>query len=353
MDALATIGRGFDIVAQQIVQGISVLGEVIKTPLGSLATKVVETTSLAVAVVGTASAVSVTSVSSLPELLLTPVRLWGLLLTLLGIKKKVLPWGVVYDSVTKQPLDPAYVTLKGKGGREVSSAITDIDGRYGFLAGTGEYVITANKTNYAFPSEKLAGKTADEVYNDLYFGESVAVEKEGQPIAKNIPLDPVKFDWNEFAKKGKGFMKFYSNSDRIIRRLSDPSFWVGFAVSIVTLALVPQPYNVIIFCLYILLLLLKWILKALGLKPKAVGYISDKDGNPLSFALLHILLPGTQTQIAQKVADKYGRYYCLVPKGKYQVKIDRKKPDGSYETVFTSGTIDASRTGMIREGFSI
>jgi hypothetical protein len=56
---------------------------------------------------------------------------------LFGLKKKAPPWGVVYDSVTKRPLDPAYVVLKNLQGKQIASAITDLDGRYGFLVEPG------------------------------------------------------------------------------------------------------------------------------------------------------------------------------------------------------------------------
>ncbi len=96
-------------------------------------------------------------------------------------------WGTVYDSVTKRPLDPAYVTLIDKAtGKEMSSAITDLDGRYGFLTLPGIYTIVAKKTNYNFPSVKMSGKVFDEVYNDLYFGADITVSMEGEVIAAGV-----------------------------------------------------------------------------------------------------------------------------------------------------------------------
>jgi hypothetical protein len=53
------------------------------------------------------------------------------------------------------------------------------------------------------------------------------------------------------------------------------------------------------------------------------------------------------------VADKYGRYYCLVPKGKYYVKIEKKNADASYTLVHTSAIIDASKNGIIKKKFLV
>jgi len=268
----------------------------------------------------------------------------------LGIRKRTVPRGVVYDSVTKRPLDPAYVILKNPQGNIIATAITDIDGRYGFLVGPGTYIIEAKKTNYTFPSVKLQGKTEDELHNNLYFGQTITVEKQDQVFINNIPLDPVKFDWNEFAKQDKSLSKFYSKWDVTLRKFYDISFLVGLVVAIVAFFFAPYPYNTITIGLYLFLVILRF----LGVKPKTYGYIKDKlTGNPLSFAIVRVFIPGINKEIAAKAADKYGKYYCLVPPGKYYVKVEKKNPDGSYATVHVSETIDVSRKGIIRQGFNV
>ena len=81
-------------------------------------------------------------------------RLWSILLIAFGLKKRNPPWGTVYDSETKQPLDPVYVVLSDTSGNEIASAITDLDGRYGFAVPAGTYVLSVRKTNYDFPSKR-------------------------------------------------------------------------------------------------------------------------------------------------------------------------------------------------------
>jgi len=323
--------------------------EIIETPLASIITKAISTTAL----VGGAIAVGVVTLFSnvsLVEVFLSPIRLFGAVMTLFGIRKRTLPWGVVYDSVTKQPLDPAYVILKDEQGNDKANAITDIDGRFGFLVEPGSYFITSQKTNYAFPSKKLFGRGQDEIYNNLYFGEKIKIEKLGEVITKNIPLDPIKFDWNEFAKKNKSFMKFYSRWDALLRKISDLFFAVGFIVAIVSFIFAPYPYNTIIFVLYLLVLLLR----VLGIKPKTLGYVRDKiTGDPLSFAIIRIMMPSANIEISHKVTDAYGRYYCLIPRGKYYLKIEKKNIDGSYTLIHTSPIIDASKKGIINNKFEV
>ena len=321
--------------------------KIIQSPAGAAVTKTVAVTGFVVTAVATTSPILSFNFF---EIFLIPLRLFGLLMTALGIKKKSLPWGVVYDSVTKRPLDPAYVVLKDAQGKVISTAITDLDGRYGFLVQPGVYQMQANKTNYIFPSQKLAGKSGDELHNNLYFGESITPDKTGVVIIKNIPLDPIKFDWNEFAKKDKKLMKFYSKWDIFMRKIYDFSFITGFIVAIIAFIFAPYPYNTIIMGSYLILL----VLRILGLKPKSFGYIIDKDTNiPLSFAIIRVLLPDSNTVITSKSADKYGKYYCLIPPGKYYTRIEKKNMDGSYSLAYTSPVIDVSHKGIIKNIFKI
>ena len=218
-----------------------------------------------------------------------------------------------------------------------------------FLPEPGSYRISAKKTNYTFPSQKLAGRISDELYDNLYFGETIQASKE-YAITKNIPLDPVKFDWNEFAKSNKGLNKFYSKWDMFFRKISNISYYIGFVVAIIAFFAAPYPYNLVIICLYVFIL----VLRILGIKPKAFGFVTEKlNGNPLSFAILRIFTTDSNREIAHKVTDKYGRYFCLVPKGRYYVKIEKKNNDGAYSLVYTSPAVNAKGNGIIKKTFKV
>lgn len=321
--------------------------EVMNTPVGSAVTKVITT-------VGAVTVTAVVFPIAISEMLFAPLRLLGILFIIFGLRKRHKPWGVVYDSVTKRPLDPAYLVLKDENGKEVSSAITDLDGRYGFLVAPGTYTIEAKKSHYRFPSLNLLNRTSDEIYDNLYFGGQIVIETVREGIIRSIPMDPLEFDWNEFAKSDKKLLGFFSRFDLILRKISEWFFVAGFFVAILALIFAPQPYNVIIFLIYVFLLLLRII----GLKPKPYGGVIEKStGNPLSFAIIRIILPGKglfqDREIARRVADKYGRYYCLVPRGSYYVKIEKKNADGSYLLVYTSPIINTSRKGIIKNIFKI
>jgi hypothetical protein len=58
------------------------------------------------------------------------------------------------------------------------------------------------------------------------------------------------------------------------------------------------------------------------------------------------------TEIATRVCDKIGVYYCLVSNGDYVVTIEQKNPDESYTKVYTSGIIHVTK-GFINEDFKV
>lgn len=317
------------------------------TPVGAIATQTVAATG----VVG-GSAITVATVSSnaatFSDLALTIFRIWNVILVALGLRKKRVPWGTVYDSVTKQPLDPAYVVLEDQAGKEAGTAITDLDGRFGFLVPPGSYRLTANKTNYTFPSKKLTGKDHDDVYDNLYFSGDVSLAA-NELMIKNIPMDPEAFDWNEFAKRDKKLMMFYSRNTRVVTKITTLLFYAGLCTTAVLYLARPDALNLSIVIIYGVLLVLRF----LGLKPKSYGLITEANTKePLSFAIIRVFQKGVTRELFHRVSDQYGRYYALLSKGEYYVTIERKNPDETYTLVHTSQTIDAKK-GIINQNFSI
>ena len=281
---------------------------------------------LAVAALTTAFAGPLT----VSELVLLPARLWSLLLSALGLKKKERPWGMVYDSYTKQPLDPVYVVLKDEQGNEVQTAITDMDGRYGFVVDVpGRYSITAGKSDYSFPSSVLAGQTNDHLYQDLYFGEMFTISEAGAVITKNIPLDATAVNWNEEDKRKNNRLKFYKKRDYFLTKLGDKLFMLGFLITIIAVIAAPVPYNIITFGLYVLL----GIVRHTGLQRKKHGSVVDQNNNPIPHAIVRIFSTKLDREVKHTVADKYGRFHMIVPNGDYKLVVETPSGQDSYQTV--------------------
>ena len=345
-----SVKQNYEQTAVVVNKSIEVTKEIVNSPVGIAVTNVVSTAGVVAGASASVGAIAFATPLSAAEIWLIPARIFGLLMGALGTKRKNRQWGTVYDSVTKRPLDPVYVTLiNTETDKEVVSAITDLDGRYGFLVLPGKYRIVTNKTNYTSPSIIMKGKSFDEVYNDLYFGEEIVITKEGEIITKNIPMDPMSFNWNEFAKTKMNVNTFMKEKDIKRAKLSKFLFTIGALISLVSLIFAPSPYNVIIAGFYVL----SYIFNYIVFQTKKSGLLTEKNTKiPLSFAIVKIFREGENTPIVKKIADKFGQYYSLVPKGKYYIKIDKKNDDATYTEIYQSPIIDIKK-GVINFDFSL
>lgn len=303
--------------------------------------KVVRPVAVATGVlVGGAQLLSVgTQARSLFDLYLIFVRAIGALLGWLGFKKKTKPWGTVYDSVTKRPIDPAYVVVETPSGKEQTTAITDIDGRYGFFLPAGSYKLKVGKTHYEFPSKKLAGEERDELYNNLYFGEMV--ETSGDDVVnRNVPLDPVGFDWNEFAKSKSDFFRIHSKKELIRARISKGIYVFGFAMAAWGGLTNPGVFNFFILAVYlgILSLQLFW-----QIRYPVVAVKRQSTGEPVSFAIIRFYFADLNTEVKHVVTDELGRFYALLRPGTYYYTVEEKMPDESYSKIYQSSPVYLKR----------
>ncbi len=284
------------------------------------------------------------NVGSLYDAYLVSLKFLGLLTGLFRRRKSV-PWGIVYDSVTKRPIDPAYVVAQSPVGKKVfGEAITDLDGRYGFMLTPGEYVIVANKTHYKFPSERLRGEERDEFYENLYFGEAFHI-REGSIIKYNIPLDPVKFDWNEFAKDRDHVYKIFSKREHLRLVVFNALFFGGMFFSGLTYALYPTFFNAVVLIVYLAIFAFQIFWKRTHHLTQVLDRVTQK---PIAYALVKVWIAGVNTVVRKAVTDEFGRFYMLVPPGKYIVTVERKLADGSYKEVYRTPERDI-RAGVIRD----
>ena len=251
-------------------------------------------------------------------------------------QKRRRPWGVVYDSVTKVPLDPAYVQLFTTDNKVEQESITDLDGRYGFLVPEGRYTLTVNKTNYKFPSTYRPLFGQDVLYSNLYYGEEFAVS---DTVVRDIPLDPVGRDWNQEEKMRTKQTYFFRPLDVSIIAVLDTVFYLGLMALSLQFFFVKTILTGLLLAVYVVLL----YLRIKGGKPILYGVLSKND-TPLAFAIVRILKSGYE--VAHKVADSYGRYAVLVAPGKYTVRIEERLGQDKYRIVYeydvsaTSGLIN-------------
>ncbi|MDQ5883095.1 MAG: hypothetical protein QG654_6, partial [Patescibacteria group bacterium] len=181
---------------------------------------------------------------------------------------------------------------------------------------------------------KLFGKERDELYGNLYFDEFIDIQNQDDLLIKNIPMDSLNFNWNEFEKsKNKNLMKFYSKGELFLSGISTFVFNLGVLFSLVLVFIKPSILNFSILGFYYVVI----FLRLLGVGPKKPGHVIDSTtGNPLSFGLIKIFSSSLNKEIGHSIVGKTGRYYVLVPNGEYYVQISKKTGEDTYEHVFTS-----------------
>ncbi len=281
------------------------------------------------------------------QLLILPYKALYWLVTPSALFKKNQNWSVVYDAKTKLPIDPAYIIVRNTLGVEVSTMISDLNGRFTLILPRGLYTIDVQKTNYAFPAFSLHSARTDGPYTGLYYGETIEVVDSERSIAIAIPMDPIAKDWNQSEKRRHHiFLHFIKESEFDIAEIVylligafflivhcyyhyNETFYGGLGIAYVAVALA----------------ILFWYI----FEPKHYSQsivIDRKTKQPVAFARITVFT-AKDVQILQKITSFEGQFTCLVPKGKYYITIERREDDGSYVLAHTSsifhvynGTID-------------
>lgn len=273
-------------------------------------------------------------------------RVGNMLMTLVWGRKKL--QGIVYDSKSKEPLDPVYVSVIDlTTNKEVKNQLTNMEGRFGFVLPKGHYKITAGKTNYVFPSLYLAGRFSDEVYDKLYFGEPFTVENEQQVVSMNIPMDPVGTDWNQKEKHRTSFLQYLMKGQSKYAWIFNMLFIIGFLASIMITYFYPIWWNYVMTSLYVVI----GLMHVYGFGPVYAGKVT-KNGNPLAGGIIRIWSATINHEVAKRVLEQSGAYYILVPKADYYVTIEERNADGTFTKIFTSEVFHANH-GCIDKKFSL
>jgi cysteine-rich repeat protein len=232
---------------------------------------------------------------------------------LLIARRKRRRWGVVYNALTKLPIDLAIVRLVDmKTGRIIRSAVTDKDGRYFFIVGAGEYKLVAVKPGYVFPTSYLGGEKEDAQFIDLYHGDVVRVTEETS-VTANIPLDPAKAERKPWSislggagrrlQKGLGLVTVLIMA--VVFAIS-PSLTMGVLLAV----------NIVFYAIFSRL--------AIPPRPKNWGVVYDEaTKRPLSNVVVRIFETKFNKLLEAQVTDIRGRYAFLVGSNVYYVTYEK------------------------------
>lgn len=97
------------------------------------------------------------------------------------------PWGIVFDSLSKNPISLANISIvDAQYGRTLKSRLTDYGGRFNFFPPPGFYRMLVSKEGYQFPSQFFYYKDGRK---KMYFGEKFSVDKQQPIVNADVPLD--------------------------------------------------------------------------------------------------------------------------------------------------------------------
>ncbi len=288
---------------------IPVIGPIISAIQSEQAQEVVSVAApvvIAIAVANLAMAASAFSILNYLWFLLTQPFI------LLGRKKRE-RWGIVYNSLSKAPVDLVAVRLiHAKTNLILQTRITDAKGRFSFRVRPGQYRLEATRQGYRYPSAYMKGVTEDGEYLDVYQGQIVSVEEESS-ITVNIPLDP---DVKEQPSRTVIFKHW-------LRRFQ--SFVSSISVFVTLGALIISPSLLMLGMLIgqILVYLLFHRLAAAG-KPKGWGIVYDAGTRrPIGQTVVRIFDKKFNKLLETQVTDRRGSYGFFAQKNVYFMTADK------------------------------
>lgn len=239
-------------------------------------------------------------------------------LLLFGRRKKK-RWGVVYNSLSKQPIEFVVVRLIHAESRLiVQTRVTDRYGRYVFYPKPGNYLLEAEKPGYVFPTQYLTDQKEDGQYVGLYHGEALALE-EDEVIDLNIPLDPALS-----LETPKKIIYRY-----ILRKLQHLLAFSGVIVAAISLIISPSWLIAFILVIQILFYLLFRKL-ALPAKSKPWGRVYDaRTRQPVQSAVVRIFDRKFNKLLETQLTDDRGRYGFFAGQNTFYITVEKAGYDKS------------------------
>jgi len=241
-------------------------------------------------------------------------NIWLALLGLIDRNKKRKPWGVVYDSVTKEPVVRAVVRLwESKHGTLVDTVVTDINGIFKLTPKKGAYVLKIAMPGYSFPS-KLVSKDTDSGYTNIYSGEVINIEEDADQIMVSIPIDPeVK------SQKRNSIYKLMESLKAFLLLINPIILIAGFIYSAVVTVMYPNTFNYIVLGFYFITFSFK--LWAYTSKQKTYGIVTDIEGKVVSGLEIGLFDKEFNTLIARTFSNRNGAYNFVVKNTDYYLQV--------------------------------
>lgn len=233
---------------------------------------------------------------------------------LLLFRRRRREWGVVYNSLTKKPIELAIVRLiDASTGRLVQSRVTDREGRYAFFPPPGRYRLEVTAAQVKFPTTFFATLKEDGVFTDLYHGEEIEVTQKGAALTANIPLDPLGVE------KPLGRIIFEVTARKIQASVGISSVFLATAFTLISPTKITG--GLLAGQILIYLVMRRFIYPR---KPRKWGLVfNNKTRGPLGRAVARIFDTEYNKLLETQITDHKGRYAFLVGRNDYYIIYDK------------------------------
>ncbi|MFZ4500043.1 MAG: carboxypeptidase-like regulatory domain-containing protein [Minisyncoccia bacterium] len=280
-------------------------------------------------------------IAGVEELLLFPYLLWQNLLVVLGITPAVKPWGVVYDSVTHQPIALGHVTLVNAYGAVAATVITQSDGSFSAVVPDGAYTIRVDAQNTTLGLVSAAPLLSESIYS-------------GQPmlIRDNQPTQP--FDvpvqgGAVTAPRITPIKEFLLYHEVVLTNVAFLIFGIGLLASVLYVIFFPSLLSLVVCATYVVIA----VLRGVGVFGSYASVFLEKTAElPVAGKLIAVFEKETNTLVTKALSSVFGRAYLTVPDGVfYAVVSDPGAPLGQGASSVTAPF--SARAGLFRKRFSV
>lgn len=240
-------------------------------------------------------------------------NLWYAILGLFESNRRKKPWGIVYDSVSKDVLGRSIVRVFDvTTGKLLQTVVSQVNGMFNISLGKGKYRLEVSRGGYIYPSIIVVGKD-DGGYPNVYKGETLEVKSDKELVMISVPMDPE--NANGVKKFGRSLgLRFYL----LLSLLINAGFFFGFIYTVYVTYQNSVLYNWIVCALYGVIILGK--LLVLVFKPRSYGILRI-DGRIQSDVEIMLYETEFNTLSSKVKTDMRGRYNFLVENKDYNIKV--------------------------------
>ena len=275
-----------------------------------------ERTSSAVAVggyvVATSSYVLVNFITLTGSNSLGSLQLMSSLFVIGGLKKKKQKYGIVYDSVSKEPINTATVRVMDELGKLVTTVVTDVYGVFDLQIPDGRYRFDVVSRDHVFPSKAVLGVN-DDPYQNVYKGGLINYSS-NEALNISIPMD----------RENKGFIAKTFASGRsitlsVLGVILKVLFVLGFVLTLITLIQNPTTLTIVLTVLYIISI---FLLLYISIKERrSYGVVRMVQGSIVEGLEIGLRELEFDKIYSKRVSSDEGKYRFIVPGGKYRLEI--------------------------------